>query len=227
LSARNGAARLSRRFYTRPTLEVAEALLGRLLVHEGTDGPVGGRIVEVEAYLGPDDPASHAVAGRTARNRSMWGEAGHAYVYFTYGMHHCLNVVTERAGFPAAVLIRALEPTVGVDVLRRHRPHLADRLLLSGPGRVCAGLGLAREHDGLDLTSGPLWIGRQRGACAVARGPRVGIRVGLDRPWRLFVPGHPSVSAPSWAGRGPRRASRGPARAPGARRPASSRRISR
>jgi DNA-3-methyladenine glycosylase len=205
------AARLSRRFYARPTLAVAEALLGRLLVHESEDGPAGGRIVEVEAYLGPGDPASHAVAGRTARNASMWGEPGHAYVYFTYGMHHCLNVVTEREGFPAAILIRALEPTVGLDLLRHRRPHLAERQLLSGPGRVCAGLGLCREHDGLDLVRGPLWIGRGRMAPrAVSRGPRIGIRVGLEHPWRLSIPGHPSVSGPSWAGRGVRRPPRGP-----------------
>lgn len=189
---------------------MAEALLGRLLVHESPDGPAGGRIVEVEAYIGPDDPASHAVAGRTARNASIWGEPGHAYVYFTYGMHHCLNVVTECDGFPAAILIRALEPTVGLDLLRRRRPHLAPRQILSGPGRVCRGLGLGREHDGLDLVSGPVWIGRARSAPrAVARGPRIGIRVGLDRPWRLAILGHPSVSAPSWVGREPRGPSRG------------------
>jgi DNA-3-methyladenine glycosylase len=188
---------------------------------------VGGRIVEVEAYLGPDDPASHATAGRTARNHSMWGEAGHAYVYFTYGMHHCLNVVTERVGIPAAVLIRALEPTVGIEIMRRRRPHLADRLLLSGPGRVCKGLGLGREHDGLDLASGPLWIGRARGRVeAVRRGPRVGIRVGLDRPFRLYVPDHPSVSAPSWSGGGSRRSPRGAAAPPAAREAGSARRIS-
>jgi DNA-3-methyladenine glycosylase len=186
-------------------------------VHESADGPLGGRIVEVEAYVGPEDPASHAAHGRTARNASMWGEPGHAYVYFTYGMHHCLNVVTEKAGLPAAILIRALEPTVGLEGLRRRRPHLADRLLLSGPGRVCAGLGLGREHDGLDLVSGPLWIGRARHEPGpVASGPRVGIRVGLDRPWRLFLPAHPSVSAPSWTGRGRPGTSRVPAR----RRPA-------
>ncbi|HKA25079.1 MAG TPA: DNA-3-methyladenine glycosylase [Candidatus Eisenbacteria bacterium] len=195
-------ARLSRRFYARPTLAVAEALLGRLLVHEAENGATGGRIVEVEAYVGPDDPASHAVAGRTARNASMWGEPGCAYVYFTYGMHHCLNVVTERVGFPAAVLIRALEPTVGIDRLRERRPGLADRHLLSGPGRVCAGLGLGREHDGVDLVGGRLWIGRGRSLrAAIARGPRVGIRHGLDRPWRLFLSGHPCVSGPSGSDR--------------------------
>jgi DNA-3-methyladenine glycosylase len=174
---------------------VAESLLGRLLVHDGPGGPVGGRIVEVEAYVGPGDPACHATAGLTARNRVLWGPPGHAYVYFTYGMHHCLNFVTESDGFPAAVLIRALEPTVGVERLRRERPHLAPRDLLAGPGRVCAGLGLTLVHNGMDLARGPLWIGRgRRRPARIARGPRVGIRTGLDRPWRLFVVGHPSVS---------------------------------
>jgi DNA-3-methyladenine glycosylase len=226
LKKASAPVRLSRRFYARPTLEVAEQLLGRQLVHESADGPVGGRIVEVEAYLGPLDPASHAVAGRTARNQSMWGEPGHAYVYFTYGMHHCLNVVTEQEGSPAAVLIRALEPTVGLDILRRRRPHLADRLLLSGPGRVCAALGLGREHDGLDLVSGPLWIGRARRPGPVSRGPRVGIRVGLDRPFRLYFSDHPSVSHPSWGDGGPRRPSRGPGATRRAPIPAPTRRIS-
>jgi DNA-3-methyladenine glycosylase len=158
---------------------------------------VGGRIVEVEAYIGVDDPACHAAAGRTARNRAMWGPPGHAYIYFTYGMHHCLNLVTERDGFPAAVLIRALAPEVGVERLRRARPHLAEPRLLSGPGRVCAGLGLSRAQDGLDLAGGPLWVGRRRRAsAAVGRGPRIGIRVGLDRPWRFFALGHSAVSGP-------------------------------
>jgi len=195
------SARLGRRFYARATLEVAEALLGRTLVHEGSDGQVGGRIVEVEAYVGPDDPASHAVAGRTRRNAAMWGEPGHAYVYFTYGMHYCLNVVAEGEDFPAAVLIRALEPTVGLDLLRRRRPHLPDRLLLSGPGRVCAGLGLSRAHDGIDLVTGPLWVGRSRRLTGpVSRSTRVGIRRGLEWPWRLFEAGNPSVSALRQAG---------------------------
>lgn len=189
---------LGRRFYDRPTLIVAEELLGRTLVFEGPEGAVGGRIVEVEAYIGSDDPACHAAAGRTARNGVMWGAPGHAYVYFTYGMHHCLNVVTESDGFPAAILLRALAPTVGLDLLARRQGHLPERLRLSGPGRLCAGLGLTRAHDGLDLTSSALGIGRGRARMgAVARAPRVGIRVGRDRPWRLAIRAHPSVSGPA------------------------------
>jgi DNA-3-methyladenine glycosylase len=169
--------------------------------------------VEVEAYIGADDPACHAAAGCTGRNRTMWGPPGHAYVYFTYGMHHCLNLVTEREGFPAAVLIRALAPEVGTERLRRARPHLPERRLLSGPGRGGAGLGLTRAADGLDLTTGPLWVSRARRVpAAVGRGPRVGIRAGLDRPWRLFVAGDPAVSgrAGGAGGSGPARGPRGP-----------------
>ncbi len=189
--------RLGRAFFARPTLWVAPRLLGRLLVFEGPAGRVGGRIVEVEAYVGTDDPACHAAAGRTRRNGSMWGPPGHAYVYFTYGMHHCLNVVTEPDGFPAAVLVRALEPTVGTALLARRQPHLSPALRLSGPGRVCAGLGLDRRHDGLDLTMGPLWIGRDRRRVPrPGRSPRVGVRRGREPAWRFFVPGHPSVSGP-------------------------------
>jgi DNA-3-methyladenine glycosylase len=126
----------------------------------------------------------------------MWGPPGHAYVYFTYGMHHCLNLVTEDSGRPAAVLIRALEPTLGVEAMRARRSHLPVHLLLSGPGRVCAGLGLTRVHDGIDLVRGPLFVqAGRRAPSGIRRGPRIGIRRGLDRPWRLWVSGHPSVSA--------------------------------
>ena len=189
------AARLGRSFYARPTLAVAPELLGRMLVFEGPRGPVGGRIVEVEAYVGTEDPACHAAAGRTPRNASMWGRPGHAYVYFTYGMHHCVNVVTEPEGEPAAVLIRALRPALGLPLLARRLPHRPPERRLSGPGLVCAGLGLDRRHDGIDLVSGPLWIGRGRlRGLRVGRSPRVGVRHAADRPWRFYWLGERSVS---------------------------------
>lgn len=189
------AARLGRGFYAQPTLEVAPELLGRLLVFDGPRGPVGGRIVEVEAYVGTGDPASHAAAGRTRRNASMWGEPGHAYVYFTYGMHHCLNVVTEADGRPAAVLIRALRPERGLSLLARRLPHRPPERRLSGPGVVCAGLGLDRRHDGLDLVAGPLWIGRARcRGVHVERSRRIGIRHAIERPWRFYWKGERCVS---------------------------------
>lgn len=181
-------------------LRVALAALGRRLVWEGPGGRVSGRIVEVEAYGGPEDDASHARPGPTRRNATMFGEAGHAYVYFTYGMHHCLNLVTGPAGVAGAVLIRALEPLEGLDLVRAARgPAVPDHALLRGPGCVARGLGLTLDHDGLDLTRGPLWLARERPRRApwpVARGPRIGIRRAALRPWRLWLHGHPCVSGP-------------------------------
>jgi len=195
---------LPRSFYDRPAPEVAKDLLGRVLVRDLPRGRIAGRIVEVEAYRAERDPASHAYRGRTARNQVMFGAPGHAYIYFTYGMHHCLNVVTEGPGTASAVLIRALEPMSGLDAMRRRRALLANsaRLwerLTRGPGCVAQALGLTRRQNGLDLTRGPLWIADQppdRRGFAVARGPRIGIRVAVERRWRFYLTGHPCVSGP-------------------------------
>ena len=162
-----------------------------------------GRIVEVEAYLGADDPASHAFRGPTARNRSMFGPPGHAYVYFTYGMHYCLNVVTGPEGQPHAVLLRALQPTRGLTRWRAARPDLPLARIASGPGRLCRALGLSRSHDGLDLTRSALTLSaRPHGydPGAIRAGPRIGIRTAREAPYRFWLPGEPAVSR---AGRGP------------------------
>jgi len=196
---------LARSFYRRPTVEVARALLGHLLVRSVGGGLLVARIVETEAYVGEEDPACHAACGRTARNAVMYGAPGHAYVYFTYGMHHCLNVVTEREGFPAAVLIRAAEPRWGQERMRAARglgPRAAPTLVASGPARLAQAFGLTRRHNGLDLADprGELRVergGRRRGE-KIGVSTRVGIRVGADRPWRFFLEGNPHVS------RGPR-----------------------
>jgi DNA-3-methyladenine glycosylase len=190
---------LPRRFYARSPLVVARALLGRRLVRETAAGPLVGRIVEVEAYDGARDPASHAFHGETARNRTMFGPAGHAYVYFSYGMHHCLNVVTGRKGEASAVLIRALEPLAGQRHMARRRGVREPERLARGPGCVARALGLTRAHDGLDLTRGPLWIGGSRVIAGhrVARSPRVGISRATTLPWRFFLLGHPCVSGTS------------------------------
>ena len=204
MSRRAGPTPLPRRFYARPVLVVARALLGRVLVHDGPGGRTSGRIVEVEAYRGADDPASHAFRGETARNRVMFGPPGHAYVYFTYGMHYCVNLVTGPAGSAGAVLIRALEPLEGIALMRRRRGVSELERLARGPGCVTRALGLDRRHDGLDLTRGPLVVEPGpggRGGYPVARGPRIGIRVAVDRPWRFWLAGHRCVS-------GPRRVSR-------------------
>ena len=197
---------LPRSFYRRPVVAVARAVLGRLLVHDGPGGRVAGRIVEVEAYGDGKDPASHARAGRTPRNASMFGPAGHAYVYFTYGMHHCLNLVTGEEGRAAAVLVRALEPALGIERVRERRGVAAQALrLMSGPGCVTLALGLTRADDGADLTRGPLWISdlpRRLSGFRIAAGPRIGIRVGTERAWRFRLDGHPSVSGSRAAGAG-------------------------
>lgn len=185
-----GAA-LSATFYSRPTLEVARDLLGRRLVRALGGQRLAGRIVEVEAYIGEQDLASHAARGRTGRNRVMYGAPGRAYVYFIYGMYHCLNVVTEAEGFPAAILIRAIAPDEGLAAMAARRGGQPRINLTSGPGKLCQALAIDRALDGHDLTAGHgLWIeaGEAVGDEAVAATPRV--NVGGDElarrvPWRL------------------------------------------
>jgi DNA-3-methyladenine glycosylase len=191
-------APLPRAFYERHPVVVARDVLGRVLVHDGADGRCAGRIVEVEAYRGALDPASHAFRGRTARNATMFGPAGHAYLYFIYGVHWCLNLVTEGEGRASAVLVRALEPLAGIERMRARRGVAEDRRLACGPGNLAAALGLARAHDGTDLTRGPLWVSDRppdRAGRRVAVGPRIGITRAAGRPWRLWLAGHPCVSA--------------------------------
>ena len=188
---------LPRAFYARHVVTVARALLGRLLVHDAPEGRTAGRIVEVEAYRGTGDPASHAWRGETPRTRVMFGAPGHAYVYFTYGMHHCLNVVAEPEGSAAAVLVRALEPSAGLGLMARRRGSKPRDWLMRGPGCVAEALGLTRAHDGLDVVRGPLWISDlapSRSGKRIGASRRVGIRRGVERRWRFFLIGHPCVS---------------------------------
>ena len=178
---------------------VARAVLGRVLVHSQGRTRRAGRIVEVEAYRGADDPASHAYRGRTPRNEVMFGPAGHAYIYFTYGMHHCLNLVTGPVGKAEAVLIRAIEPLEGIEEMTRCRRGAPLERLGRGPGCVAEALGLDRRHNGLDLTNDTLWIAdlpAEWEGHPVARSQRIGISVAQERPWRFFLAGHPSVSGP-------------------------------
>lgn len=194
-----GALPLPRAFYARDAVVVARALLGRVLECDLGRERVAGRIVEVEAYRGARDPASHAFRGETPRNRVMFGPPGHAYVYFTYGMHHCLNVVCGREGVAAAVLVRALEPLAGLELARERRGVQEAARLMRGPGCVAQALGLTRVHDGSDLVGGPLRVTREparRFGRRIACGTRVGIRVGLEHPWRFWLEGHPCVSGP-------------------------------
>lgn len=183
-------------FYRRDTLTVARDLLGCILARREADGGWScGRIVETEAYVGEDDPACHASAGLTPRTEVMYGPSGVAYVYFTYGMHYLLNVVTGAEGFPAAVLLRALHPMSGVETMARRRGRRELAELASGPSRLCQALGIDLALNRTSLT-GPVLLLRSDGRCPerVSTGPRVGIRRGTDRPWRFWVEGDPCVS---------------------------------
>ncbi len=174
-------------------LSVAPRLLGAVLRHESEDGPVAVRVTEVEAYDGPHDPGSHAYRGRTARNATMFGPAGHLYVYFTYGMHHCCNVVVGGPDVPAAVLLRAGEVVEGLELARSRRTG-PDRDLTRGPARLCQALGVDLRHDGADLRTGPLTLRPGDPPAQVRSGPRVGLRSAAERPWRFWDAAAPSVS---------------------------------
>jgi DNA-3-methyladenine glycosylase len=195
---------LPREFYARPTLDVAAELLGKVLRHRTPEGTAAGRIVEVEAYIGESDPACHAAPGPTARNAPLYGPPGVAYVYLNYGLHYLGNAVTEPAGSPAAVLIRALEPLEGLPLMRARRarvrwrrgkpvPH--DHELCRGPGNLTIALGITLEQNTRSLSRGPLVI-EDRGdrVSDVRWGPRIGIRVGTEQPWRAVVAGSRAVS---------------------------------
>ena len=184
---------LPRSFYNRPTLDVARDLLGKVLVHRRRGVLTGGVIVEVEAYIGESDPACHAAPGRTARNRPLYGPPGFAYVYLNYGIHCLVNVVTEAKDFPAAVLIRALDPLDGIPTMRRRRGRATN--LCRGPGNLTMAMGITREQNEIDLLGSRLSI-EDRGVKVgpVVWSPRIGISVGTDRMWRASVAGHPAVS---------------------------------
>jgi DNA-3-methyladenine glycosylase len=203
--------KLPRSFYDRPTLDVARDLIGKVLVHSRRGILTSGVIVEVEAYIGESDPACHAAPGRTTRNAPLYGPPGYAYVYLNYGIHSLVNVVTESADAPAAVLIRALDPLAGISVMRRRRARSAKgrprrRSLLSehdlcrGPGNLTMAMGITLAQNRADLCGDVLFIEAiEKGDAASRRnalawGPRIGISVGTERPWRVFLEGHPAVS---------------------------------
>jgi len=178
------SARLRRDAFARSVHDVAPALIGAALLVDG----VGGRIVEVEAYDG-EDPASHGFRGETARNRSMFGPPGHAYVYRSYGIHWCLNLVCDEPGRAEAVLVRALEPTHGLGRMIERRGTEDVRLLCSGPGRLCEALGITGEHDGLPLDRPPFRLEPAPASVDVVAGPRIGLSRATERPWRYAEAG--------------------------------------
>jgi DNA-3-methyladenine glycosylase len=190
---------LPRSFYDRPTLAVAEGLLGKVLVHRTRDGIAAGMIVETEAYIGEDDPACHAAPGPTRRNAPLYGPPGVAYVYLNYGIHYLVNAVTEAEGRPAAVLIRALHPVAGMALMQRRRAPVGGEVveagLCRGPGNLTRALGITLADNRLHLGSSRLVI-EDRGfrVAGVSWGSRIGIRVGIERPWRCWITDHPAVS---------------------------------
>ena len=194
-----GPASLPRDFYDRPTLIVAEELLGKVLVHRTPAGDAAGMIVEVEAYIGEDDPACHAAPGPTRRNAPLYGRPGIAYVYLNYGIHYLVNAVTEAEGSPAAVLIRALAPVDGIPLMTKRRApegrHIDSADLCRGPGNLTRALGITLTDNQLDLVSSRLVI-EDRGLVPahISWGPRIGITVGVDKPWRCWITKHASVS---------------------------------
>ncbi len=188
--------RLQRSFFEEYTPTVAKRLLGRILVRRFRGKTLSGKIVEVEAYRGLDDPASHAYGGETARNRVMFGEAGHAYVYFTYGFHFCLNVTTEKVGVAGAVLIRALQPVGGVEIMMKNREKTDLVELTSGPGKLTRALRIDGELNGEDLvTSRRLFIMTgDEVNLKIRETSRIGIDEGLEFKWRFFIEGNQFVS---------------------------------
>lgn len=196
------SARLPRSFFARPTLSVARELLGCRLVRRIDGRRLSGAIVEAEAYVGEADLACHCRHGRTPRTEVMFGKPGVAYVYFTYGMHWMFNIVTEREGFAAAVLIRALEPAEGIALMRRYRKLDALKRLCSGPAKLTQALRIEKRHNGVDLCArgADLWIeaGEPLAAGRVGRGPRIGVHYAPEpwrgKPWRFFVKDNPFVS---------------------------------
>ena len=187
---------LTQDFYSRGTVDVARDLLGKHLVRVRRKTRMAGVIVEVEAYQGSDDPASHAYRGKTPRNAPMFGEAGHAYVYFTYGNHYCLNITTQRLGVAGAVLIRALEPSEGICVMKRLRPDVPDSELTSGPGKLTKALGIDKSLNEIDMTTtGSLFV-EDHGVhhLKIEESTRIGIRAGTDKLWRFYLLGNPYLS---------------------------------
>ncbi len=203
---------LPRAFYQRPTLQVARELLGKVVVHRALSGTAAGVIVEVEAYSGEDDPACHAASGLTPRNAPLYGASGYAYVYLTYGLHELLNAVTESAGYPSAVLMRALSPLDGVRLMRTRRlevlrPGVAspdETALCRGPANLTRALGVTRRENLADLCGVGQLVIEDRGieidhgvrVNDVRWSGRIGVAAGGDRPWRASLAGHPGVSRP-------------------------------
>jgi DNA-3-methyladenine glycosylase len=190
--------KIARPFYEQPTLAVARELLGKYLVRKHPDGKTVGRIVETEAYVGPKDLACHASRGRTARTEIMFGPAGYAYVYFIYGVYYCLNIVTEEVDHASAVLIRAVEPVEGIELMKKRRRIEELRNLASGPGKLCQAFAIDKSLNGADVCAGVLYVeDRGEPAPKILATPRIGVDYAgkwKDKPWRFLIRGNEFVS---------------------------------
>jgi len=192
--------KLPRSFYEQATVDVARQLVGKYLIRKHPDGITAGRIVETEAYVGPEDKACHASRGKTPRTEVMFGPAGHAYVYFIYGFHNMLNIVTEPDGFPAAVLIRAVEPTEGIALMQTRRKLDGIRQLASGPGKLCDAFAIDRSLNGADVCGDVIYLeDRNEPAEQIISRPRIGVDYAgkwKHKPWRFLFRGNRFVSKP-------------------------------
>ena len=188
---------LSPDYYAGDTIQIARSLLGKLLVHLSPYGCTSGIIVETEAYLSKDDPACHAARGKTKRNAAMFGPPGRAYVYFIYGKYYCFNVVTNIEGVGEAVLVRALQPIKGLDLMQKRRGKpLKPTHLANGPGKLCIAMGINREHNNVSLQGPILFItaGIKIHSALIGSSGRIGIKQGENKPWRFFIKGNPYLS---------------------------------
>lgn len=192
--------KISRPFYEQPTVQVARQLLGKYLVRKHPEGKSVGRIVETEAYIGSKDLACHAARGRTARTEIMFGAAGYAYVYFIYGVYFCLNIVTEVVDHPSAVLIRALEPVEGVELMKKRRKTEDLRNLASGPGKLCQAFAIDKSLNGVDVCRSIMYVeDRVEPLPKILARPRIGVDYAgkwKDKPWRFLIRGNEFVSRP-------------------------------
>jgi DNA-3-methyladenine glycosylase len=180
--------KLTNDFFHQSPLKVAKNLLGFYLIHESPQGITAGRIIETEAYGGKNDPASHAYKGMTPRNYLMFGEGGFAYVYFIYGMHECFNVTCDKEGRAAAILIRALEPIQGIELMKKRRQQNELSALCSGPAKLCQAMGINRSHNALNLRAKPLYLteGTIKKEEKIYRSPRIGISKAQEKLWRFY-----------------------------------------
>lgn len=185
----NSIDRIPQDFYDQPTLDIARSLLGKYLIRPCDQNLLVGKIVETEAYIGEDDPACHAAVGKTSRNEVMYGPPAYAYIYFIYGMYYCLNVVTEKEGFPAAVLLRALEPIAGFDIIKQNRQTEKIYHLTNGPGKICQAFKLDRNFNGENLRGNKLYIGigEEIRGDNIAQTARFGIKKGIEHRWRFYI----------------------------------------